>query len=67
MYCTHCGRPAAALVWINGMGYHEECLRGPGWTPQGYQSSPQPMWFGLTEARVRQIVREELDARKEKQ
>lgn len=61
MHCTYCGRPAVSLVWINGFGYHQECLRGPGYQEQVYQSPSQPMWFGLTEDRVRQIVREELE------
>lgn len=54
MYCAYCGRPAASLVWIGGMGYHLECTHGPGgsvtYTP------PPPM----DDERVRQIVREEL-------
>jgi hypothetical protein len=69
MHCAHCGRPAMTLVWVGGMGYHAECTRGPGWVQDTYQSPPQPwgfpppQWPALTEQRVRQIVREELDAR----
>ena len=61
MHCAHCGRPAFSLVWIGDRGYHVECLHGPGWVQDTYQSPPQPMWFGLTEERVRQIVCEELE------
>ena len=64
MHCTYCGRPAESVVWVNGYGYHQECLRGPVYEPPvyggGWQSPAQPLWFGLTEQRVREIVREEL-------
>ena len=68
MHCTYCGRPAEALVWVNGFGYHQECTRGPGFQPT-YWSAPEaapsvPMLFGITEDRLRQIVREELALRK---
>ena len=45
MHCSYCGRPAATLVWIGGMGYHAECTRGPGWVQDTYQSLPQPWGF----------------------
>jgi hypothetical protein len=34
MHCAYCGRPAQSLVWVNGRGYHAECLRGPEARPQ---------------------------------
>jgi hypothetical protein len=59
MYCAHCGRPAATLVWIGGLGYHDECTRGPGYKAPTFQ--PLPCWPAtLTEADVRRIVREEI-------
>ena len=63
MLCGYCGRPAFSLVYIGGVGYHLECTRSPAYQEQVYQSSPQPHWFGLTEDRVREIVRDELKAR----
>ena len=49
--------------------YHEECTRGPGYTPPTYGPNPAMHWLGtlpvpaLTEERVRQIAREEIAAR----
>ena len=60
MRCMYCGKPAFSMVWIGGQGYHEECTRAPVF--QG-QAPSMPMLFGITEDRVRQIVREELKAR----
>ena len=64
MHCAHCGRPAAALVWLGGQGYHDECTRGPGWTPP--TSAPpaslpaQHYTVPMDDERVRQIVRQEI-------
>ena len=61
MHCAYCGRPAEQLVWIGGHGYHPECTRGSGWQPQVYQAPPvQHYTLPITEERVRQIVRDEL-------
>jgi hypothetical protein len=65
MLCAHCQRPAASGVWLGQFFYHEECTRGPGWQTQywgGYPSgTPAVVPPLLTEERVRQIVREELE------
>lgn len=63
MHCAHCGRPAATLVWIGGMGYHLECTHGPG-GPATY-GTPPPLpvrhyTVPMDDERVRQIVRDEL-------
>ena len=58
MHCAYCGRPAVSLVWINGRGYHSECLRGPNYSPQAWSvPTYQPV---ITEDRIREIVREEI-------
>lgn len=57
--CAHCGRPiGGSAVWLGSFVYHDECTRGPG----SYQAyAPLPRYYGgLTEQRVREIVREEL-------
>lgn len=63
MLCAHCGRPAASLVWINGMGYHAECTHGPGGPLHYAQMPPNPgavPWRALAEADVRRIVQDEM-------
>jgi len=68
MQCQHCGRPigGGSATYIGGLPYHYECTRGPG-AQTNYVLMPpragcQPE-HTLTEADVRRIVREELDAR----
>lgn len=68
--CTHCGAPIGGpMVWLGNFVYHEECTRGPGLKQPTYaQLPPDPtprIYGGLTEERVRQIVREELAALKD--
>lgn len=63
MHCAHCGRPAATLVWIGGMGYHLECTRGPGGPATYAPPPPLPVrhyTVPMDDERVRQIVRDEL-------
>ena len=64
MCCAHCGRPAATLVWLGGLGYHAECTRGPGWQEATYQAPPllpvQHYTTPMSEERVRLIVRDEM-------
>lgn len=60
--CSHCGRPIGGVAyWIGSFVYHEECTRGPMFQQPAYM--PQP----LTEERVRQIVREELNTNQDKE
>ena len=72
MMCAHCGRPAAVVVWIGGMAYHEECTHGPSYVKPGpYVEIPAlpPGWARevpapqLTERDVLRIVRAELAKR----
>ena len=64
MLCAFCGRPAETIVWVNGRGYHQECLHGPKYSrpvfEEAWQSPSVPMLLGITEQRLREIVREEL-------
>jgi hypothetical protein len=61
MLCQHCQRPAASGVWIGSAFYHEECTRGPSYLPGYYNAMGCTPYVPLTEDRVRQIVREELE------
>jgi hypothetical protein len=63
MLCNHCGRPVASGVWIGSGLYHDECTRGPGYSPNYYGSMGCTPFVPLTEDRVRQIVREEIERR----
>ena len=60
--CSHCDRPIGGVqTWIGGFAFHQECAHGPGadmtLRPQVAATWPRP----LTEDRVREIVREEME------
>ena len=61
MLCAHCGRPMLTSVFVGGMSYHPECTQPPA---RIYEPAPQYPWPAgpaVTEDRLREIVREELE------
>ena len=64
MTCQHCGRPIAKLsTHIGHLAYHPECTHGHGHQMHYAPMPPAPgahPFAPVSEERVRQIVREEL-------
>lgn len=57
--CGYCGKPVVmGAVWHGATPYHLECTRGP-----SQQIAGGVAHLPLTEADVRRIAREEMDAR----